>query len=199
MSRKKYSYLDHLVLTAKKYEVEEYLYYETKGRKLTAKQIELILLRNGIKIPTDETPRLSKEQVRKESYTGLFRAAALVTIIFAFVLLPGVIQKNTALVKSTYKKQDMASVVIEEPKEDIKDIFFEERDTRGFNTPHAQSVLALFDELEYDLNDVRQGKPVKPVFFSTFFDQTVNYPLKQILMYPIHFHKLPAQLQVMVG
>ena len=81
MSRKKYSYLDHLVLTAKKYEVEEYLYYETKGRKLTAKQIELILLRNGIKIPTDETPRLSKEQVRKESYTGLFRAAALVTII----------------------------------------------------------------------------------------------------------------------
>ena len=166
MSRKKYSYLDHLVLTAKKYEVEEYLYYETKGRKLTAKQIELILLRNGIKIPTDETPRLSKEQVRKESYTGLFRAAALVAIIFAFVLLPGVIQKNTALVKSTYKKQDMASVVIEEPKEDIKDIFFEERDTRGFNTPHAQSVLALFDELEYDLNDVRQGKPVKPVFFT---------------------------------
>ena len=48
----------------------------------------------------------------------------------------------------------------------IKDIFFEERDTRGFNTPHAQSVLALFDELEYDLNDVRQGKPVKPVFFT---------------------------------
>ena len=50
MSKKKYNYLNHLILTAKKYEVEEYLFYEEKGRKLTAKQIELILLRNGINV-----------------------------------------------------------------------------------------------------------------------------------------------------
>ena len=43
MTKRQYNYLDHLILTAKKYEVEEYLYNEQKGRKLTAKQIELIL------------------------------------------------------------------------------------------------------------------------------------------------------------
>ena len=48
MSKRKYSYLEHLILTAKKYEVEEFLYYERKGRKLTSKQIELILLRNNL-------------------------------------------------------------------------------------------------------------------------------------------------------
>ena len=166
MNKKKYSYLEHLILTAKKYEIEEYLFYEEKGRKLTAKQLELILLRNGISVPKDETPRLSKEEIRKDSYAGLLQAGALVGTIFAFVLLPGAIQKNTALVKSTYNQQQTASIVIDEPTEEVKDKFFEEKDTRGFNTPHARSVLALFDELQYNLKDVRDGKPVKPVFFT---------------------------------
>ena len=166
MSKRKYSYLEHLILTAKKYEVEEFLYYERKGRKLTSKQIELILLRNNIKIPQDETPKLSKEEIRKDSYNSLLQAGALVSTIFAFVLLPGQIQKNTALVKSTYSQKEMASIQIEKPEENIKDRFFEEKDTRGFNTPHARSVLALFNELKYDLKDIRAGKPVKPVFFT---------------------------------
>jgi len=166
MSRKEYSYLDHLILTAKKYEVEEFLYYEERGRKLTAKQIELILLRNGIKIPRDETRKLSKKQIRSEAISGLVQAGVLVTTIFAIVLLPGMIQKNTALVKSTYNKQDVASVEIVKPQDNAENRFFEERDTRGFNTPHARSVLALFDELDYSLKKVRDGEPVKPVFFT---------------------------------
>src|SRR6056300_1538065 len=166
MIKKKYSYLNHLILTAKKYEVDEYLYYEEKGRKLTAKQIELILLRNGIKVPKNETPKLSKDEFRKESLTSFLQAGALVATIFALVLLPGVIKKNTALVKSTYSQKEMASIKIEEPKEDNQEQFFEDRDTRGFNTPHARSVLALFDELKYNLNEIREGKPVKPVFFT---------------------------------
>ena len=118
MIKKKYSYLNHLILTAKKYEVDEYLYYQEKGRKLTAKQIELILLRNGIKVPKNETPKLSKDEFRKESLTSFLQAGALVATIFALVLLPGVIKKNTALVKSTYSQKEMASIKIEEPKED---------------------------------------------------------------------------------
>ena len=65
MTKKQYNYLDHLILTAKKYEIEEYLYYEQKGRKLTANQIDFILLRNGVEIPKDETPKISKEQLKK--------------------------------------------------------------------------------------------------------------------------------------
>ena len=72
----------------------------------------------------------------------------MVACVFALVLLPGVIQKNTALVKSTYAQKELASVKIEEPKEDVENKFFEERDTGGFNTPHARSVLALFNELK---------------------------------------------------
>mgnify|MGYP001289642571 FL=1 len=166
MTKKRYSYLDHLILTAKKYEVEEYLFYEEKGRRLTIKQIELILLRNGVKIPHDETPKISKEEIRKDAYSSLLQAGGLVATIFAFVLLPGAIKKNTALVKSTYSQKDVASINIEDPKKDSTDRFFEEKDTRGFNTPHARSVLALFNELKYDLGEIREGKPVKPVFFT---------------------------------
>ena len=166
MTKKKYSYLNHLILTAKKYEIEEYLFYEEKGRNLTVKQIELILLRNGVRIPKDETPKISKEEIRKDAYSSLLQAGGLVATIFAFVLLPGVIKKNTALVKSTYSQKDVASLKIEESKKDNTDRFFKEKDTRGFNTPHARSVLALFSELKYDLGEIRDGKPVKPVFFT---------------------------------
>ena len=124
------------------------------------------MLRNGIKVPKNETPKLSKDEFRKESLTSFLQAGALVATIFALVLLPGVIKKNTALVKSTYSQKEMASIKIEEPKEDNQEQFFEDRDTRGFNTPHARSVLALFDELKYNLNEIREGKPVKPVFFT---------------------------------
>ena len=89
MNKRKYNYLDHLILTAKKYEIEEYLYYEQKGRKLTAKQMELILLRNGVTIPKDETPKISKEQIKQDAYSNLLQAGGLVATIFAFVLLPG--------------------------------------------------------------------------------------------------------------
>ena len=166
MTKKQYNYLDHLILTAKKYEIEEYLYYEQKGRKLTAKQIELILLRNGVEIPKDETPKISKEQIKKDAYSSLLQAGGLVATIFAFVLLPGTIKKNTALVKSTYSQKEIASLKIEDSKKEPADRFFEEKDTRGFNTPHARSVLALFNELKYDLSEIRDGKPVKPVFFT---------------------------------
>ena len=166
MTKRKYNYLDHLILTAKKYEIEEYLYYEQKGRKLTVKQIELILLRNGVDIPRDETPRITKEQIKKDAYSSFIQASSLVATIFAFVLLPGVIKKNTALVKSTYSQKEIASLKIEDKKEDTSERFFEEKDTRGFNTPHARSVLALFNELKYDLSEIRDGKPVKPVFFT---------------------------------
>ena len=133
---------------------------------LTVKQIELILLRNGVQIPKDETPRISKEQIKKDAYSSLLQAFSLVATIFAFVLLPGVIKKNTALVKSTYSQKEIASLKIEDKKEDSGERFFEEKDTRGFNTPHARSVLALFNELKYDLGEIRDGKPVKPVFFT---------------------------------
>ena len=166
MTKKQYNYLDHLILTAKKYEIEEYLYYEQKGRRLTAKQIELILLRNGVEIPKDETPKISKEQIKKDAYSSLLQAGGLVATIFAFVLLPGTIKKNTALVKSTYSQKEIASLKIEDSKKEPADRFFEEKDTRGFNTPHARSVLALFNELKYDLSEIRDGKPVKPVFFT---------------------------------
>ena len=77
MTRRQYNYLDHLILTAKKYEIEEYLYYEQKGRKLTAKQIELILLRNGVQIPKDETRRHSRRRSILPSVSFLFTRLCL--------------------------------------------------------------------------------------------------------------------------
>ena len=65
------------------------------------------------------------------------------------------------MVKSTYSQKEIASLKIEDKKEDSGERFFEEKDTRGFNT-----TSGLFNELKYDLGEIRDGKPVKPVFFT---------------------------------
>ena len=42
MTKRKYNYLDHLILTAKKYEIEEYLYYEQRvGSLLLSNRINI--------------------------------------------------------------------------------------------------------------------------------------------------------------
>ncbi len=170
MNKPKYVYLNHLILTAKKHQLEEFLFYESRGKQLTAKQLELILLKNGIPLPIDETPRISKKEYTKNTLSNLFQAAALVSAIFAFVLLPGIIQQNTSQVKSIYSQNKISVPSTTDSKDKTKvvyqDQFFTQRDTRNFNTPHARSVLSLFEELEYNLKDIRSGKPVKPVFFT---------------------------------
>ena len=63
MSKKKFSYIEALISAAEKHEVEEYLYYKEKGRNLTTKQLELILLSNRITVPKDLTPKLTKQDI----------------------------------------------------------------------------------------------------------------------------------------
>ena len=60
-----YSYIESLIETAEKHEVEEYQFYRDRGRKLTIKQLELILLKSGIELPKDLTPKLSKSELKK--------------------------------------------------------------------------------------------------------------------------------------
>ena len=44
--------------------------------------------------------------------------------------------------------------------------FFLKKTREDINTPPARSLLALFEELKYDLKEIRNGEPVKPVFFT---------------------------------
>ena len=161
-----YSYIESLIETAEKHEVEEYQFYRDRGRKLTIKQLELILLKSGIELPKDLTPKLSKSELKQIYATNLLQAGALVSVVFAFVLLPGFIQTNTSLVKSTYTITKSIDSNNSNEIEDMDNRFFSQKDTRGYNTPPARSLLALFEELKYDLKEIRNGEPVKPVFFT---------------------------------
>ena len=78
------------------------------------------------------------------------------------MLLPGVI-KNTALVKSIYSQKEIASLKIEDKKEDSGERFLKKK-IQEVNTPYQK--VWPFNELKYDLGEIRDGKPVKPVFFT---------------------------------
>ena len=112
---------------------------------------ELILLKSGIELPKDLTPKLSKSELKQIYATNLLQAGALVSVVFAFVLLPGFIQTNTSLVKSTYTITKSIDSNNSNEIEDMDNRFFSQKDTRGYNTPPARSLLALFEELKYDL------------------------------------------------
>ena len=99
-----FTHLENLINVAEENQVEEYLFYRDRGRNLTAKQLELILLKSGIQPPEDLTPKISKKELKKLYITNLLQAGTVVS--------------------------------------------------------------TLFEELKYDLKEIRNGKPVKPVFFT---------------------------------
>ena len=55
-----YSHLENLIKVAEENEVEEYLFYRDRGRNLTVKQLELILLKSSIQPPKDLTTKFTK-------------------------------------------------------------------------------------------------------------------------------------------
>ena len=59
-----FTHLENLINVAEENQVEEYLFIEIEEEILTAKQLELILLKSGIQPPEDLTPKISKKNLK---------------------------------------------------------------------------------------------------------------------------------------
>ena len=173
------NYRKQLIGLAKLYGVVEIKNYLRSSRRITNSQIELLLIKNNIKLPKKS---LSKSTFKKSYLNQIYYTLAAALIIVGFFGgAPNII--------NLFQKIDfdkfVSKNIVEDKKDSINDILqrgnviipenkneivYKEREIESDyeNTIRLNSstISLLFEETKYDLSEIRKGKKVKPVFIS---------------------------------
>ncbi len=170
MKSKSVPYLDQLLELGKLYKVDELKFYAKSKKKLTTSQIELILLKNKIRLPEQSynKKKIAEIKFKEQVVTNILITLFLITFVISLISVRPFIKTVTTEIKFTYVAKEYKSNF---KKEDYKKVEKnklpsnknEDDDFIGIDT---QITLNLFENLKYDLKSIRLGQSVKPVYLS---------------------------------
>ena len=174
-----YSYRDQLLQLARLYGITEIKSYARSSKKLTVAQLELLLIKNSIKLPenkfSDKT--IAKQKLKENSIKNAYFAVAIIFLIGSLVTIRPYIKSVVNEVKFTYiaeeykasSKNKSKKLKIEENKQTAKKNELNElKELEQDNTVslNAETTSNLFDDLGYNLTAVRTGEKVKPIYLT---------------------------------
>jgi len=165
------SYRDQLLHLAKLYGVVEIKSYARSAKRLTTNQLELLLIKNQIKLPINRSSdkAIAKQELRENSITNIYLSLAFIFFIGCLITMRPYIKNIVNEVKFTYVAQEYKSPKknkkIKEPKLDdnIANYKVLPDNTISLN---AETTLNLFEDLNYDLKSIRNGQKVKPIYLT---------------------------------
>ena len=169
------SYRDQLLHLAKIYGVVEIKSYARSSKRLTISQLELLLIKNRIKLPINRTSdkAIAKHELKESSIRNVYLSLAFIFFIGSLIVIRPYIKNVVNEVKFNYvaeayklpenqknqkKQKNKILQKAEEPK-----IVVENDNTISLN---AETASNLFDDLGYDLKGVRAGQKVKPIYLT---------------------------------
>ncbi len=166
------SYRDQLLHLAKIYGVVEIKSYARSSKRLTISQLELLLIKNHIKLPINQTSdkAIAKHELKENSIRNVYLSIAFIFFIGSLIVIRPYIKNVVNEVKFNYvaeaykltenqkKQKNKILQKAEEPK-----IVVENDNTISLN---AETASNLFDDLGYDLKGVRAGQKVKPIYLT---------------------------------
>ena len=167
--KKDIPYRDQLVELSKLYKIDEIKNYIRSKKNLTVSQIELILLKNKIRLPelSYNKKKIATIKFKEQVITNVVLTVCLLAFVTSLISIRPYIKTITDEMKFTY--------VAKEYKSNFKSNKFPKNlNTQDDNKKlenHAVSLdtqitLNLFENLKYDLKKIRQGQPVKPIYLS---------------------------------
>ena len=168
------SYRDQLLYLAKLYGVVEVKSYARSSKRLTISQLELLLIKNSIKLPVNRSSdkAIAKQELKANTVTNIYLSIFVIFFIASIILMRPFIKNVVNEVKFTYVAKEYKLSDVEQKKKvkkkKAKEIqepeFVQENDnTISLN---AETTLNLFDDLGYDLKGVRAGQKVKPIYLT---------------------------------
>ena len=171
------SYREQLLHLAKLYGVVEIKSYARSSKRLTISQLELLLIKNHIKLPVNRSSNraIAKHELKQNSITNAYLSLFVIFFIGCLVLTRPYIKKVVNEVKFTYVAEEYKSKEIKKSKklkkkksgtkiEKKSEVVKEEYDnTVSLN---AETTANLFYDLGYDLKGVRAGQKVKPIYLT---------------------------------
>ena len=164
------SYREQLLNLAKLYNVVEIKSYARSSKRLTITQLELLLIKNQIKLPINRSSdkAIAKHELRENSIRNLYLSIAFVFFIGCLITMRPYIKNVVNEVKYTYvaeeykiaEKSDENNLEKRSKKEKSLQVY---ENTVSLN---AETTSNLFDDLNYDLKGVRAGQKVKPIYLT---------------------------------
>ena len=171
------SYRDQLLHLGKIYGVVEIKSYARSSKRLTVSQLELLLIKNRIKLPINRSSdkAIAKKELRDESITNFYLAIFVVFFIGCLITMRPYIKNVVNEVKFTYVAEEYKSVKLDKSKtktktKKTKKVVKEKEESNleydNSISLNAATTLNLFEDLGYDLKSIRDGKKVKPIYLT---------------------------------
>ena len=171
------SYRDQLLHLAKLYGVVEIKSYARSSKRLSISQLELLLIKNRIKLPANlsSDKAIAKQELRENAIRNIYLSVAFVFFVGCLIVMRPYIKNVVNEVKFTYVAQEYKSLKTDKLKKTkIKknkkieivqkpEFTLEHDNTVSLN---AETTLNLFDDLGYDLKGIRAGQKVKPIYLT---------------------------------
>ena len=168
------SYRDQLIHLAKLYGVVEIKSYARSSKRLTVAQLELLLIKNRIKLPINRSSdkAVAKQELKENSIRNIYLSIAFVFFIGCLIAVRPYIKNIVNEVKFTYVAEEYKTAEITKSekikKKKIEKIQEPEFAKEYDNTVslNSETALNLFNDLGYDLQGVRAGQKVKPIYLT---------------------------------
>ena len=168
------SYRDQLLHLAKLYGVVEVKSYARSAKRLTISQLELLLIKNHIKLPINRSSdkAIVKHELKENSIRNLYLSVSFIFFIGFLITIRPYIKNVVNEVKFTYVAEEYKTVKVSKSKEATKKknkVIEKPEFTQEYDNTvslSAETTLNLFDELNYDLKGVRAGQKVKPIYLT---------------------------------
>ena len=168
------SYRDQLLHLAKLYGVVEIKSYARSAKRLTISQLELLLIKNRIKLPINRSSdkAIARQELKENSIRNVYLSFAFVIFLGFLITMRPYIKSVVNEVKFTYVAQEYKSPkkTVQKKAETKKieetesqEIVQEHENTVSLN---AETTSNLFNDLGYDLKGVRAGQKVKPIYLT---------------------------------
>ena len=166
------SYREQLLNLAKIYGVVEVRSYARSSKRLTISQLELLLIKNHIKLPVNRSSdkAIARQELKENSIRNVYLTFGIIFFIGFMIGMRPFIKNVVNEVKFTYVAEEYRI-----PKEEKKKVAKESEKSESVqqeenydNTVslNAETTSNLFDDLGYDLKGVRAGQKVKPIYLT---------------------------------
>ena len=164
----KLPYRDQLIELGKLYKIEELKIYAKSKKDLTISQIELILLKNKVRLPAQSynKKKISEIKFKEQVITNILITLFLITFVVSLMSVRPYIKTVTSEIKFThvakeYKSSFKNKKITKKPNNLNKKSTEEE-----YVSIPTRETLDIFENLKYDLKTIRLGQAVKPVYLS---------------------------------
>ncbi len=170
MKLKTTPYLEQLLELGKLYKVDELKLYAKSKKKLTTSQIELILLKNKIRLPEQSynKKKIAEIKFKEQVLTNILITSFLITFVISLISVRPFIKTVTSEIKFTYVAKEYNSnfKIDNKTKNNNTEFSNNKKNDENYIGIDTQITLNLFENLKYDLKSIRLGQSVKPVYLT---------------------------------